>query len=153
MVPGEVVSVTQTVGEDLDVGVLATRVEAPELGGERVFARLVVIGRLARLAAIGARAAADVKQAIGSLGDMVHAMVIGAYAEVISRPEPRLWFRPGTGATPGLRAEDRHLVHDGRLRLVALVADEVESAFVIRAEAETGRVAELEVLELFAGPQ
>lgn len=88
-IPGEVVGVAQAVGEDLDARVIALGIEAPELGRERILPGLVVVRRVARLTAIGARAAADVEEPIGALGEVVDAVVIGADPEVVACPEPR----------------------------------------------------------------
>ena len=146
------IGIPQAAGVDFDLRRVRFRVDAPERGGRRHLATLEVEVGLPRFVAVGPRAVADVKEAVGSFGEMGCAVIIRSDAEGVGGAEPRRRLGP---AAPVVRlaAEDRHLIGHGLRLLVALVGDHVQPALAVDAKTEAGRAAQFLVQVILPGEE
>src|SRR6185503_6188600 len=93
VVPAKAITVAQSIGEDLTGRVFGRRIQSPQAGRICQFAAFIIVGIVSRFIAVGAGAAADVEQTIGSEGDMADTMIKRADAPGIAGLKPRFGAR------------------------------------------------------------
>ena len=144
IVPAEAKGIAHAAGENLRRFALV-RVHAPDGRGQIHFAAIVIARVFARLIAICAGTARNVKKTIGALRDVIHAVIERADTPWVGLAQKRLGYE----RLRVLAAINRHLIGDKRRGFQLAIARDEQPAGLVEGKAPRGRITAFRLQVLF----